>query len=261
MLSMVRSLLYRIMRSRVFIVYVAIICLCALATPFALWLYEVWPAFAATGLIELPDEPLPALQLYGISLVEGSFLSALVSLMMGYFVANDFKSGFVKNLVQAEGGRLSYVFAAMACAIVLSLAITAVGTAAVGLALFLQGFPLVAPETGEVLQWLLQVALCISAYAAIAVLLGIASGSEMVAVVGGLLLGEGAVEFALQLILANVPGLPACVRDCLDGYLVADLGMLAQGTVCDSMTYVQAAVTLLVAGAFAALVMRRRSLG
>ena len=66
MLSMIRAQLFRIAKSRFIIFFALIVVLFAFATPFALWLHNVWPAFAATGFVEIPDEPLPALQLYGV---------------------------------------------------------------------------------------------------------------------------------------------------------------------------------------------------
>ena len=104
MLSMIRAQLFRIAKSRFIIFFALIVVLFAFATPFALWLHNVWPAFAATGFVEIPDEPLPALQLYGVSFVAGSFLAMGVSVATVYYVAEDFKSGFLKNLVQARGG-------------------------------------------------------------------------------------------------------------------------------------------------------------
>ena len=80
-------------------------------------------------------------------------------------------------------------------------------------------------------------------------------------VLAAIFLGGGAVESVCKLVLANIPGIPAALRDCLDGYLATDLATLAQGAVCDPMVYVQAGATILVAGAACVLVMRRRSLG
>ena len=68
------------------------------------------------------------------------------------------------------------------------------------------------------------------------------------------------MESVLKVILANVPGIPVVLRDCLDGYLATDLAMLSQGIICDPLTYAQAIITILVAIAACVLVMRRRSL-
>lgn len=261
MLSMVRAQLYRLAKSRFTVLYAIVFFLIALATPFALWLNGVWPAFAATGFVVVPDEPLPSLQLYGVSFVGGSFLAIGAGVAVGYFVAEDFKSGFAKNLVQTRGGRVSYVLATVVCLVVLVAATTVFGMLVVELALRVQGYVPVLPSVAEAFQWFAQVTLCASAYATMALLVGVVTKSETVTVLGAVFLGGGAVESLLKLVLANVPGVPVAVRDCLDGYLAVDLGVLAQGIICDPVTYVQAGATILVVGAVAVLVIRRRSLG
>ena len=119
MLSMICSELYRIVRSRFFVFYVVLVCLVSMVAPFALWLYRVWPAFAATGFVDMPAEPLPSLQLYGMMSVSGAFIAMGAGIAMALFVSEGFKSGFVKNLVQVRGGRLSYVVAVVVCAVFL----------------------------------------------------------------------------------------------------------------------------------------------
>lgn len=261
MLSMIRSELYRIVKSRYAIFYVIVFFVIAAATPFALWLHNVWPAFAETGFVEVPAEPLPSLQLYGVSFMSGSFVAIGVGVAVSEFVAEDFKSGYVKNLVQARGGRVSYAVAVVACALATATATTLFGMLVVEGALRLQGYAPVQPPAAEALQWLVQVVLCCAAYATVAALIAIVTKSEAVAVLAAIFLGGGAVESVCKLVLANIPGIPVALRDCLDGYLATDLATLAQGAVCDPMAYVQAGVTILVVGAACVLVMRRRSLG
>lgn len=261
MLSMIRSELYRIVKSRYAIFYVIVFFVIAAATPFALWLHNVWPAFAETGFVEVPAEPLPSLQLYGVSFMSGSFVAIGVGVAVSEFVAEDFKSGYVKNLVQARGGRVSYAVAVVACALATATATTLFGMLVVEGALRLQGYAPVQPPAAEALQWLVQVVLCCSAYATVAALIAIVTKSEAVAVLAAIFLGGGAVESVCKLVLANIPGIPVALRDCLDGYLATDLATLAQGAVCDPMAYVQAGATVLVVGAACVLVMRRRSLG
>lgn len=261
MLSMIRSELFRIVKSRFSIYYAIVLFVIAAATPFALWLHSVWPAFAETGFVVVPEEPLPSLQLYGVSFLGGSFAAIGVGVAVSEFVAEDFKSGYVKNLVQARGGRMSYAVAVVACALLIAVATTLFGMLVVEGALRLQGYSPVPPSAAEALQWLVQAALCCAAYATASALIAIATRSEAVAVLAAVFLGGGAVESVCKLVLANVPGIPAALRDCLDGYLATDLATLAQGVVCDPMTYVQAGVTILAVGGLAALVMRRRSLG
>lgn len=261
MLSMIRSELYRIVKSRYAIFYVIVFFVIAAATPFALWLHNVWPAFAETGFVEVPAEPLPSLQLYGVSFMSGSFVAIGVGVAVSEFVAEDFKSGYVKNLVQARGGRVSYAVAVVACALAIATATTLFGMLVVEGALRLQGYAPVEPPAAEALQWLVQVVLCCAAYATVAALIAIVTKSEAVAVLAAIFLGGGAVESVCKLVLANIPGIPVALRDCLDGYLATDLATLAQGAVCDPMAYVQAGATVLVVGAACVLVMRRRSLG
>lgn len=260
MLSMIRSELFRIVRSRFFVFYVVLVCLVSMVAPFALWLYRVWPAFAATGFVDMPAEPLPSLQLYGMTSVSGAFISMGAGIAMALFVSEDFKSGFVKNLVQVRGGRLSYVVAVVVCAVFLAAVATALGIAIVELALRAQGYVPAAVSPVDVLQWFVQVTLIESAYAMIASLIALSFGSETLATVCAVFFGGGVAESIARLALANIPGVPAALRDCLDGYLAVDLAMLGQGQVCDSMAYVQAGVTILVVGGLAALVMRRRAL-
>lgn len=261
MFSMMRAQLFRIVKSRFIIFFALIVILFAFATPFALWLYNVWPAFAATGFVEIPDEPLPTLRLYGVSFVAGSFLAMGVSVATVYYVAEDFKSGFLKNLVQARGGRASYAVAMILCSIVIAATAVIVGMFVVEIVLRAQGYVSVPPSASDALQWFTQLVLCMVAYAAVAVFLTAITGSETVATIGGILIAGGAVESVLKIILANVPGIPVVLRDCLDGYLATDLAMLSQGVVCDPLTYVQAIVTIFVATAACVLVIRRRSLG
>lgn len=260
MLSMIRSQLYRMVKSRFLIFYALVVFLIAFATPFAVWLHQVWPAFAASGFVELPDQPLPSLRIYGVSFVSGSFLAMGVGVAAAEYSAEDFKSGFMKNYVQARGGRVSYVLSMAVCLLILAVATTAFAMLVVEVTLRLQGYVAVAPAPLEALQWFAQVVLCVVAYALFALLLALATKSETVAVLGTIFLGGGAVESLLKIILANVPSLPIAVRDCLDGYLAVDLSQLGMGLVCDPMTYMQAAGTIFVVVAICVLVMRRRSL-
>lgn len=261
MLNMVRAQLYRIAKSRFSVFYAIVLFVIAAATPFALWLHNVWPTFAETGFVEVPADPLPSLQLYGVSFLGGSFAAMGVGVAVSELVAGDFKSGYVKNLVQARGGRASYAVAVAACALAIAAATTLFGMIVVEGALRLQGYAPVAPSAAEALQWLAQATLCCAAYATVTALIAIATSSEAVAVLAAIFLGGGAVESVCKLVLANIPGIPAALRDCLDGYLATDLATLAQGVVCDPMAYVQAGATILVVGAACVLVMRRRSLG
>lgn len=256
-LSMLRAQFYRMAKSRFLIAYAMTFFVIAAATPFALWLYSVWPDFASTGIVQLPAERLSSLQVYGVSFVSGSFIAMGVGVFAAYYVTEDFKSGYMKNLVQTRGGRTSYALAMLVCMLVVSAATTAFGMLVVEGALRLQGYVPATPAASEALQWFVQVTLCSAAYAEMVVLLAVATRSEALAVVGAVFLGGGTFESILRVTLANIPGISVAVRDCLDSYLAVDLNTLAQGALCDSLTYVQVGATILIVGLASVLVMRR----
>ena len=155
---------------------------------------------------------------------------------------------------------MSYVIATTLCSIAIAAAAVIMGSLIVEVALRAQGYVPVPPSVSDALQWFSQLVLCMVAYAIVAVFLTVTTGSETVATIGAILIAGGAVESVLKLILANLPGIPIVLRDCLDGYLATDLAMLSQGIICDPLTYAQAIITILVAVVACALVMRRRSL-
>lgn len=260
MLSLIRAQMYRIAKSRSIWVICLVVILFVLAAPFLVWLFQVWPAFAATGIVDLPDEPLPLLQLWGVSIANGSAFPMMIGILLVQVFVQDFKSGYIKNLIQARGGRASYVFSAAACSVIVSCAVTVSAAALVTLAFAVQGYPFAMPTGIEALEWIAQISLCSLAYASIAVLAFFITKSETVGIVMAVLVGGGAIESVLRLVLANIPGAPAVVRDCLDSYLAVDFAQLGQGVICDPLTYIQAVATLAGAVVLWLLVMRRKNL-
>lgn len=260
MIAMLRSELYRIIKSRFSWGYAIALTLMVLATPFALWLHQVWPAFAETGFVEIPDYPLPQLQILGVSIVGGGLISMGVSIIFAALVTDDFKAGFVKNLLQARGGRTSYAAALMATCFVFTAASIAYAMALAQAAFFVVGYESAPAAFDNMALWYVQVVLVVTAYTSLAVLVAVVTRSEVAGVLAGIFLGGGAVESVLKMILANVPGMPAAIRDCLDGYLAVNVATLSNGTLCDPMTYVQAGITFLVAAVLCVLVMRRKNL-
>ena len=258
MLSMIRAQLFRIVKSRAFIVYTIIFCLFTSLTPASIWLNEVWPIFSD---FVLPNEQMSVLQLYGASFVATNNMAVLTSIVMGYFVASDFKSGFMKNLIQARGGRVSYASAMVVCAVILALATTLVGIIVVEVMLRVQGYT-VALDTLflDALQWFIQVVLCTAAYVSLIVLVAIATKSETIAVIGGIFISGGAIEQIGANLLEGMPGILAVLRRFLSSYLSTNTEVLAEGVIWGPLVYVQALGTILVAGMLAILVMRRRSL-
>ena len=262
MISMLRSELYRIVKSRLAWGYAIMLTLMVLATPFAVWLHDVWPAFAETGFVELPDpeHPLHQLQILGVSIVSGGLLSMGFSVVMAALTTDDFKGGFVKNLLQARGGRATYAASLMLTSLIFTAVSLAFAMVVVLAAFCVIGYEAAPTPIGDMAQWYAQSVLVVAAYTSLAVLVAVVTRSEVAGVLAGIFLGGGAVESVLKMILANVPGMPAAIRDCLDGYLAVNVATLSNGTLCDSMTYVQAGITFLVAAALCVLVMRRKNL-
>ena len=160
MLSLIRAQMYRIAKSRSIWVICLVVILFVLAAPFLVWLFQVWPAFAATGIVDLPDEPLPLLQLWGVSIANGSAFPMMIGILLVQVFVQDFKSGYIKNLIQARGGRASYVFSAAACSVIVSCAVTVSAAALVTLAFAVQGYPFAMPTGIEALEWIAQISLC-----------------------------------------------------------------------------------------------------
>lgn len=196
----------------------------------------------------------------GALFVRGSFVAMLVAVFCGLFFAKDVRSGGVKNIVQGRTARRDYALAAG----VLTLAVAAFAVLAGALvsvvSLAALGFPLAALAPGELVSWLAEVWLAVSAYAVVVVVVALLTGSEAVSVVAGLMLGGAAVENLLYAALGLVTGHPDEVRQVFGGYLAMMLSRLGDGTVLPGEAVVPALATVAIAVAAGALVMRRRRL-
>ena len=196
----------------------------------------------------------------GALFVRGSFVAMLVAVFCGLFFAKDVRSGGVKNIVQGRTARRDYALAAG----VLTLAVAAFAVLAGALvsvvSLAALGFPLAALAPGELVSWLAEVWLAVSAYAVVVVVVALLTGSETVSVVAGLMLGGAAVENLLYAALGLVTGHPDEVRQVFGGYLAMMLSRLGDGTVLPGEAVVPALATVAIAVAAGALVMRRRRL-
>lgn len=196
----------------------------------------------------------------GALFVRGSFVAMLVAVFCGLFFAKDVRSGGVKNIVQGRTARRDYALAAG----VLTLAVAAFAVLAGALvsvvSLAALGFPLAALAPGELVSWLAEVWLAVSAYAVVVVVVALLTGSEAVSVVAGLMLGGAAVENLLYAALGLVTGHPDEVRQVFGGYLAMMLSRLGDGTVLLGEAVVPALATVAIAVAAGALVMRRRRL-
>ncbi len=196
----------------------------------------------------------------GALFVRGSAVSMLAAVFSGVFVAADLRGGAVKNVVQGRGGRLCYAASAFAVAALISALFTAVGTLASAVALTAAGFPPTAPDLPRLWCWAAEVAVSAWAYASVAVVAALLSGSAVVASVAGLLLGGAVAENLLYLALGALTGRPDEVRAVFDGYLAVTVSRLGDGSVLPAEAMVPAVATLLAAFAVGALALRRRRL-
>lgn len=260
MLSMMRASFYRMTHSTLFWVYTVTMVAICLVLPLALWLSKQ-PALGLGNIIEGDLASLTLLQFFGSGYVSGSFFAMFAGVFAVSFAAGDVKTGYMKNLVQASGGRVSYALAIVAVAVVSTLWFMLVGIAVTAVALPIVGQGYLVPSLSDCLLWIVQVLAVVSAYAVIAVLMTVLTKSEVVGVVVAILLGSGAAETVLNLVLSNIPVLPMAVRTCLDGFLAVDLAQLAAGMAAGSNALVEGGLTLVVAAVLVVVVLRRRRLG
>ena len=259
MLSMMRSLLYRLAKSNLMLAatLATIACSCVLA--FVIWLSQQ-PQLGLDNIIEGDISQLTILQICGQSFVSGSFLAMVTGVFVASFIAADFKTGYIKNYLQVRGGRMSYAVASVVIAIIASIWFLLVAMVATIVTLPLVGQSYLIPSIDDIASWILQVALVISAYAVIAVLLVALTKSSTVGSIAAILLGGAAVETMMNLILSNIPGAPYALRTCMDYYLAMDLSALAAGDITGMGAFVEGGLTLIVAAILLVIAMRRRSL-
>ena len=260
-LSMLKALAYSVARSRFAAVFALLFVLMCLFEAAAIWMHLHVPWFAELGIVVGVHDGVPSLALWGVSFMGGSLVAMLCSIFMASVAAGFFKNGFVKNVIQTRGGRVSYALSFAALCVVVSVVAVTVGALVTEAGVRIAGVAPAFPSAGDLLQWLAQGALCVAAYAVLSVLTAFVTKGEVAGVIAAISLGGGGVENLTQLVLANIPYLPPFIRDCLDGYLAADVSTLAAGGICDPFSYVQSIATILVGVALCVAVMRRRSLG
>lgn len=196
----------------------------------------------------------------GALFVRGSFIAMLAAVFCGVFFAADVRSGAVKNVVQGAGARFSYALAACAVTLCATAAAVAAGTVVSAASLLALGFPLAAPDPLRFAAWLLQVWASVSAYALIAVVVALVSGSSAVSAIAGLLLGGAAVENLLYSALGLLTGRPDEVRQVFDGYLAVTVSQLGYGNVLPWDAMLPVLATIAVVAAAGMTIMRRRRL-
>ena len=222
MLNMVRATLYRFARPRLMwgmlAAYVA--CIAVLAFVSA-WLDSVDSAWL--GGTATPQ------QVYGQTV--GNVAVLFTCAIVASFVVDDFKTGAVKNVLQAKGGRVSYAASLLCTTLATVVAAIAAGIAATEVFFRLAGFSIEGYDAAGLGLWLLQVVVVTMAYLTIVLLLCLVTKSGGFVTFAIFLLCTGLLEGGAMLVLANAfDGVPA-LRDCMDNCLAMQLTRISAGTV------------------------------
>lgn len=259
MLSMIRAILYRMVKSPSNWAYTCAMVGCSCILALAIWLSQQ-PSLGLGSIIAGNLSQMSILQIFGYSFVSGSFISMLAGVYIASFFSADFKTGYIKNYIQASGGRFAYLVAAVVASFVAVIWFMVVGVFSTSISLFVAGQDYQLPTLEDAFLWFAQVVVVITAYMIITLLVVIITKNSTAGVIAGILLGGGAVETILNLVLSNIPGMPYAVQMCMNNYLSMDLTALVAGDLTGTNAFLDGGITLAIVVVLAALVMRRRSL-
>ncbi|WP_303203754.1 hypothetical protein [Raoultibacter timonensis] len=254
MLSMLRSNLYRLVKTRLTWAY-AIVCVLLICMEPLVWFFT---ASSSASYGDPLNPTMTAVQMYGRTL--GSGVVFLASVYCAVFFAADFKTKSIKNVLQAKGGRVSYALAAAVTVLVVQVGAMVASSVVAGAAYQVLGFAIAESSVVDLALLFCQFLLVSTAYSLIAVLFVFATGNETLATVATLVVSSGLVESFLRVALANVFADFPPLRDCLDGYLAVQMNLLSAGTVSDAGGIAAAAATCAVALGLCVLVMKKREL-
>lgn len=198
--------------------------------------------------------------LCGSLFVRGSAIAMFVAAFCVVFIASDLHSGHVKNLMQAQGGRLSYALATAITIACVCVGYVLAGVLVTVLGALVAGIHLAMPAMPGFVLWCIDVAAVCYAYALLAALVAFLTRSSAAGVLAGLLLGGAAAENLLYSALGLITGHPDEVRQLFDHYLAVSISQLGLGAMQSWESIVPMDVTIVLALAAAAIIMRRRSL-
>lgn len=271
MLSMIASMLYRLVKTRMTWVFLGFYTLTIIVGSAALKAVGADAALQAKmaetssevtlGLSVMTSAAgADILQACGLLFVRGSVISMFAAAFCASFVVSDLRTGFIKNLMQVRGGRLVYAVSAAVVTACVCAAYVVTGVAISLISLTAAGFSMAPLDVRQFIPWCAEVAATSYAYALIAVLVALLTRSAVASVLSGLMLGGAAVENLLYTALGLVTGHPEEVRQVFDGYLAVTISQLGLGSVQSWEALVPVAVTVAVAIVVSAGIMRRRRL-
>lgn len=225
--DILKAMLYRLLRSRmtlVFILILVISIMCGIAALKAIGANTALSAdmSATSSDITLGLSVLAAdasgvdfARACGMLFVRGSFIAMMMAVFCGVFFASDLRSGTVKNVIIGCTGRTAYVLAAGVCTLMITAFAVLVGVMISLAALIISGFAVAVSDPAQFVGWLGEVWLSVAAYAVLAVVVALMSKNMVLAAVVGFLLGGAAVENLLYSVIGLITGHPSEVRAIL----------------------------------------------
>ena len=257
MLSMLRSNLYRLVKTRFTGWFVVVYLLFIGASALSVMIIGTNTGAPSDGMVRLD---ITAAEMYGRSLASGAILPICASIFIANYLSADFKTMSIKNVLQAKGGRVSYVVAAAMTILVVCIAFVIIGSVGAEVTFRAFGFSISGYNANILVPLACQVVLVSGAYSSIVALIVFASGSETLGVVAALLVSSGFLESMMRMLFSNIFSGTPVLRDCLDGYLGAQVELLSWGAVSDAGGFIAAAATFAIAIAVGVFVMKRREL-
>lgn len=270
--DVLKAMLYRLFKSRMTIVFMAVLSVsivCGIAALKAIGADMSLSAdvSATSSDVTLGLSVLAAgtsgvdfTRACGMLFVRGSFIAMIVAVFCGVFFASDLKSGAVKNMVLGRAGRFVYGFAAGVCTLAITAFAVLTGVVVSLLVLAASGFTIAVSNPAQFACWFGEVWLSVAAYALLAVVVALLSKSAALAAITGFLLGGAAVENLLYSAIGLITGHPNEVRAIFDGYLAVTVSQLGYGNVLPIDTLLPVLVTIVTTIAAGMLVLRRRNL-
>lgn len=253
MLSMLRVMLFRARRDTAFLVLSLMSAALVVFFPLFAGLSKV----LALNIVVISAPPGLSV-FHFIGMTSGTLLPWWCGIALASLLSADFKTGAVKNYLQARGGRASWALAAAAITLIVSAAFAIFTYAASDVGFRLAGYDLAPTNPLDAVRWVVQMAATLSGYVAVATLAITITRSEIVGILAAVLLIGGAVEQVLLGLYSLALG-PSAATTLYEHMPIADLSAL-RGSPLPWGSCVEGIVVFVCASALVALVMRRRKL-
>ena len=252
-LSMLRLMLFRMQKDFTFVLFAFFIIVIAVFFPLFAGLSKVFPLN-----IVVIKAPADASVFDLIGMTSGVVSLWWCGVALAALFAADFKKGSIKNYLQARGGRTSWALAAAASTLIASATCALVVYAVSDVGFRLAGYDMAPTNPLDAVRWVVQTAVTLSGYVAVATLAVTITRSEAVGVFAAVLLIGGAVEQVL-LGLCSLALSPGAAEGLYAHMPIADMSVL-QGGPLPWGSCIEGVVLFVCASALVALVMRRRKL-